>query len=273
MQATVVAMIQRLLCALMSIGAFVACTPIAEPIAVPTFTLVPPTLTSTLQPASDTPVPSATPEAFATTTATPVPINVLIETTITPQAGIVAEVRRDLAERLNVSPERVQFAQVEAVQWLGDPRLCTTTPPARRSAVEQVLMPTIGYRYRLLLGSDLYSYQATTAGDYLNCDDPQALMDELLLQVDPLASDMVFVVQRQLADQLDLSTRRVQLVDIAPYTWTDTSLGCPQPEQTYSEANIAGYRIVVRAGNTEYLYHSDAISAFPCDPEREVLPQ
>jgi len=93
-----------------------------------------------------------------------------------------------------------------------------------------------------------------------------------LTLVDPVAAEIAFLAQRQVANELSLSTRRVILVSIRAYTWDDTSLGCPLPDQTYSEAAIDGYRVVVRAAETEYAYHSDAISIRSCPDGQEQLP-
>lgn len=39
-------------------------------------------------------------------------------------------------------------------------------------------------------------------------------------------------------------------------TWSDGSLGCPQPGQTYTQALVAGWRLVVRAKGREAVYHA-----------------
>ena len=54
--------------------------------------------------------------------------------------------------------------------------------------------------------------------------------------------------------------------------WRDSSLGCPLEDQSYHEAEIVGYRLVVTAGEQEYIYHSDSTNVYPCTAENEVLP-
>lgn len=95
---------------------------------------------------------------------------------------------------------------------------------------------------------------------------------ESLIEIDPIAAELVAIARRVVAQDLDLPTRRVRLVEVAPYVWTDSSLGCPAPGQVYSPIEILGYRIVVSAGDEEYLFHTDFDRVLPCDPENERLP-
>ena len=48
-------------------------------------------------------------------------------------------------------------------------------------------------------------------------------------------------------------------------TWRDGSLGCPKPGYSYTQALVDGYRIVLRAGAEEYVYHgADGQKPFRC---------
>ena len=95
---------------------------------------------------------------------------------------------------------------------------------------------------------------------------------EALIDIDPIAAELVAIAQRDVAEELDLPTRRVQLIDIEGFVWEDSSLGCPLPNQDYAPIESFGYRIVVSAGNEEYIYHTDFDRVLPCDPDNEQLP-
>ena len=48
-------------------------------------------------------------------------------------------------------------------------------------------------------------------------------------------------------------------------TWRDGSLGCPKPGYSYMQALVDGYRIVLRAGAGDYVYHgADGQKPFRC---------
>ncbi len=56
-------------------------------------------------------------------------------------------------------------------------------------------------------------------------------------------------------------------------TWSDGSLGCPEPGMMYTQALVSGYRVILEAAGTEYDYHADQRSNFSlCPAERAKDP-
>jgi hypothetical protein len=106
---------------------------------------------------------------------------------------------------------------------------------------------------------------------------PLASLDGLtgaaLVAQDPVAAELVGIAQRLVADELDLPIRRIRLVDARAVVWTDSTLNCPQPESEVVEQETDGYRIVLGAGDQEFLFHTDVDRVVPCDVENEVLPE
>lgn len=97
--------------------------------------------------------------------------------------------------------------------------------------------------------------------------------DESLLEVDPIASQLTFIAQRLVADQTGLATRRIQVLAVSAVTWLESSLGCPREGELYTQMEIDGYRIVLEAGDTRYIYHTDIDRVIPCPVGSEVLPE
>jgi hypothetical protein len=95
---------------------------------------------------------------------------------------------------------------------------------------------------------------------------------EEFLRTDPIAAELVALAQRLVADQLDLPVRRVRVVDVQAITWSDTSLGCPIPDQIYQPAAVDGYRIVLTTGDAFHVYHTDFDRVIPCTADTEQLP-
>jgi hypothetical protein len=61
----------------------------------------------------------------------------------------------------------------------------------------------------------------------------------------------------------------IAVVQAQAVTWNDGSLGCPQPGVSYSQAQVAGYRVILRASNRDYDYHVGARGRFVlCDRPR-----
>ena len=48
----------------------------------------------------------------------------------------------------------------------------------------------------------------------------------------------------------------VRVVEVVEVTWSDGSLGCPQPGVNYTQALANGQRVVLAAGGMTYEYHS-----------------
>lgn len=92
------------------------------------------------------------------------------------------------------------------------------------------------------------------------------------IDIDPVAGQLAFVAQRQIADETGLPISRIRVIDVQTITWRDSSLGCPLPDQAYTQVETDGYRLVLQAGETEYIYHTDVDRVFRCDPANEVLP-
>lgn len=105
---------------------------------------------------------------------------------------------------------------------------------------------------------------------------PLALLEGLtgaaLVAQDPVAAELVGIAQRRVADDLDLPVRRIRLVDVRAVVWTDSTLNCPLPEVEVIHQETDGYRIVLGAGDQEFLFHTDVDRVVPCEPENEALP-
>jgi hypothetical protein len=84
------------------------------------------------------------------------------------------------------------------------------------------------------------------------------------------------LVARVRADVLGRSgkaTAELRLVRDQAMTWSDGSLGCPQPGEVYPQVLVPGFWIVFVAGDREYDYRSDAQGRFRlCEPRRPAAP-
>jgi hypothetical protein len=94
-----------------------------------------------------------------------------------------------------------------------------------------------------------------------------------VLNVDPVAAELASLAQRRVAEDLGLPVRRVRIVEVESFTWTDTSLGCPIPGENYTAIAVEGYRIALTAGENDYIFHTDFDRALPCDAANEQLPE
>jgi hypothetical protein len=69
------------------------------------------------------------------------------------------------------------------------------------------------------------------------------------------------MIEAALDDAANRSTTAradIKVTSAEAVTWPDGSLGCPQPGMMYTQALVAGYRIVLHAGDQVLSYHSAA---------------
>lgn len=244
------------LCVGLAVMFLASCTPNATPFPVPSST----PLGTNASPVATQAVTN-TPDALpATTTVLEQP---LIPSEISLDASLIARVRDDLAQAMELNEADIRLVQIEAGAWSLDSLECSASPS------DSVARGTI---VRLLAGQSVYTYRVS-GSEIQRCEGRERIHGELLVQIDPVALEMVLLAQQRVAQTLDLSTRRIQLVDVMSYTWPDTSLGCPLPEQAYTTREINGYRVIVLAGEDQYAFHTDSERIVPCEAGREVLPE
>lgn len=263
-----------MICALILFGALAACSAPPTPIALVTSTLISSTATLTAIPLSPSPTAPATATLISIATATSENLVAILENDVRPDADLVFQIFDDLATELGISSNRIQLVLVEEGIWSSRTLGCdfSATVPIR-VIIDNPNHEVEGFRFVLLLGNTLHEYHTEGTKRFVRCPETEQASGELLIAIDPVAADIFRLVQARVADELDLSTRRVQLDDIQAITWPDTSLGCPQDNQDYNLLGIDGYRIVVIAGENEYIFHSDPINIYPCQAEKEILPE
>ena len=75
------------------------------------------------------------------------------------------------------------------------------------------------------------------------------------------------------AQRSGVDASAMTVVTAGGVTWSDGSLGCPEPGMFYTQALVPGYRVILEAGGTQYDYHSDRRGNFSlCPPDRAKPP-
>jgi hypothetical protein len=68
--------------------------------------------------------------------------------------------------------------------------------------------------------------------------------------------DLVNDAMVDLATHLGVAETDIELISMEAVTWSDGSLGCPEPGKSYTQALVDGHRIVLGYGERAYVYHS-----------------
>lgn len=242
------------------IGLGAACAPSETPAAVPTWTLIPATIADTPSPVP----PTTTPPALSG------PEDIPAAQALIPAAAqpLVSSVMDDLAATLEAERSEIQLVLVEATTWTSADLGCPTGGfPDLEQAIE-------GYRVILLVADTVYEYHTDSGSSIRRCGQEGSSIGEtdVLVEVDPVAAELVALAQRRVSQERDVPASRVRVVEVSPYTWTDSSLGCPLDGEDYTAVEIDGYRIVLAVGDREFIFHTDFDRLIPCDSDDELLP-
>jgi hypothetical protein len=164
-----------------------------------------------------------------------------------------------LAGQRSIPESEIEPFSVLAQEWPDSSLGC----PKPGSQYLQVITP--GYRVRLMAGGKMYHVHVADRSVVI-CDDaplgrPKAAPQHLS------ASRLADAEQRAAAD---LASRlNVPATDIRPagrrlQEWPDTSLGCPEPGQSYAQVQTRGFVLSLEHDGRTYTYHTDLDRLFPC---------
>jgi len=81
---------------------------------------------------------------------------------------------------------------------------------------------------------------------------------------------IIGVMITDLSDRLGVDATAIRVVAVEEVTWSDTSLGCPQPGMNYAQVLTDGMRVILEANAVFYDYRADGLQdPFLC--ERAVV--
>jgi hypothetical protein len=227
------------------------------------------------------PVPEATSEPVAPVTVdlskiTPVPAEEG-ELIVQPQPGtpgilpsLIERATDDLRRQLNVSRQAIVVKEATSVNWRDSSLGC----PEEDMGYLTVITP--GYWIVLEVAGKSYYYHADEAGNQLIlCPEERATppaagalesSPSLIIQPMPGSPDslnnLLADVQNDLSGRLNVSRAQIRVLTTQKVEWSDSSLGCPEPDMSYLMVITPGYRIVLEAQGQEHYYHSNESGHF-----------
>ncbi len=189
----------------------------------------------------------------------------VVDTGFENDAPILSATLLDLAVETGIEVRQIVPVGAESVHWDGENLDCDN------ELLRLTTQGIAGYQVIYLIDTDIYVYH-TSDEEFLLCDEYDILdaPAEVLIQIDPVAADLVALARRRIAQELDLSTRLIDILDVSVETWADTSLGCPADDQSYENVSTNGYRILLLAGGNEYLFHTSFDRLIRCEQPAEA---
>lgn len=97
--------------------------------------------------------------------------------------------------------------------------------------------------------------------------------EESLLQTVPRSDADLLALAKEarsdLAGKLGVSEDGIAITGAAAVTWNDGSIGCPQPDMSYTQALVEGARVTLKHDDTTYTYHQSGDGLFLCEEPAE----
>jgi hypothetical protein len=84
---------------------------------------------------------------------------------------------------------------------------------------------------------------------------PPAVKEQAVSNV---PAEMIEAALDDAANRSTTARADIKVTSAEAVTWSDGSIGCPQPGMLYTQALVAGYRIVLQAGTQVLNYHAAA---------------
>lgn len=163
-----------------------------------------------------------------------------------------------LAAELKVPREEIEVDAVRAMEWRDSSIGC----PKPGVAYLDVITP--GYKVTLRVGKAIHVVHE--AGDRaLVCRQDKAL-GGIAPDRELTFGPQLVAARRDLAGRIGVTEREIQFVSADSKTWSDASLGCPEPGMQYAQAQVPGWVLTFRQGERLITYHTDLDRTIPCPP-------
>ena len=180
---------------------------------------------------------------------------------------LIERAKEDLVQATGAASDAITVVSTEEMEWSDTSLGC----PDPDTMYAQVITP--GYLIVLESDGNTFNYHtaADPAGPIVQCTEdgtPAAMaMVEIAPQMvvsDPL-SRLVERATEDLVQAAGAASDEINVVSTEEMEWSDTSLGCPEPDGMYAQMITPGYLIVLETGGESYKYHTGA------DPEGPLV--
>jgi hypothetical protein len=181
-------------------------------------------------------------------------------------AGVLDIERRavqTLSKHLSVPESQIEVVSITPVDWRDSSLGC----PKPDRGYMQVIKP--GHRVILRHAGQEYAVHMSGNAAFV-CEaggaDLKAAKPELVPVIRLPLDQLKLLARTDLAHKLNARVEDVTVTRTKPVEWTDTSLGCPDSQQTYEPAKAKGYVFELELHGRKFTYHTDTIRLIPCPP-------
>lgn len=175
-----------------------------------------------------------------------------------PERSVAERAVATLADELQVPKDRVLVDTVRAVEWRDSSLGC----PKPGIAYRDVITPG----YKVTLRVDRQVHVVHDAGNRSFVCRQDKAMGGITPQRDLSFGPQMVEARKDLAGRLHVTEREILFQSSEGKTWSDASLGCPEPGVQYAQAEVRGWVLAFRHKQRVYTYHTDLTRTIPCPP-------
>jgi hypothetical protein len=88
----------------------------------------------------------------------------------------------------------------------------------------------------------------------------------------PVPPDLFNQIVADAARQAGVDPSALTVIEAQAVTWSDGSIGCPQPGVMYTQSLVEGYRVILEADGKQYDYHVGNRDNFILCPANRAKP-
>ncbi len=96
----------------------------------------------------------------------------------------------------------------------------------------------------------------TQAPPFLPTQGVETPMPSIIPELSPALQKLAENARQDLANRLSVPAADITILQAAPVTWSDSSLGCPQPGMAYAQMLTPGFLVVLSHAGTQVEYHA-----------------
>jgi hypothetical protein len=161
-----------------------------------------------------------------------------------------------LAADLRIERDRILVDTIRAVDWPDSSVGC----PKPDMAYLQVITP--GHKITLRVDGTFYVVNEAN-GRAVVCHRTKA-QGGITSKRELVFGGQILEARKDLASRTGVPEREIQFVSGEGRSWTDASLGCPEPGITYPLGKVEGWVLTFKLRTREFTYHTDLNRTIPC---------
>ena len=159
---------------------------------------------------------------------------------------------------MGVDAQDVELVRVEEVEWRDSSLGC----PEEGMSYLPIITP--GYRVVLVAGGDTHAVHVG-GNSAVVCATAAEPVTAPPSSTDAVRLELLRLARADLAATLKVSEETITPTSMTQTIWSDASLGCPAPGETYAQIERRGFVIGLRAEGRMYRYHTDQERVVRCE--------